>query len=246
MDVLNVRSEYLRALHYFYFFIAAISFTFALLSLNLLVIFGFLFAAGILNLFIAWVAFRSVERFYVSDEGSPVVNYTLLLFIAMFLVFAPLYAGFISFDTMQQMVIVVSYFLFFFAFGNYMFTRIGVVRDIFRIVHLTKYHFGVSKLVEIFANPRYESLVDVLNLIEPRLVTFYEPGSDKVIDGLILDIANEGNVMRLRRMIIALGIALYDYELAELSREQDDGKADNSVLIRRFGYKKKLLEIINV
>ena len=242
---MSVRAEYLRAVHYVYFFVSVISFVFAFLSLGLPAIAGFLFFVSFSNLFMSWIAFVSVDRFFKYEDDTPVVNYLLLLFIALFFVFAPLYVEIVSFDAAQQGVIVVSYFLFFWGFGNYLLTRIKVVGDIFRIVRLTKYHFGISKITRIFTNPAYESIVDVLNLIEPRLIKFYEPGTDEMIDELLLRVADEGDVPELRKLIIELGIALYGYEMSVLAREQDENEdVDNSGLIRRFGYKKKMLEII--
>ena len=244
-EFVSVRAEYLRAVHYLYFFVSVISFAFAFLSLELPIIAGFLFFVTFSNLFMSWIAFVSVDRFFKYDDDTPVVNYMLLLFIALFVVFAPLYGGVVLFFTAQQWVIVVSYFLFFWGFGNYLVTIVGVVGDIFRIVRLTKYHFGISKIAGIFTNPAYESIVDVLNLIEPRLVKFYEPGADKEIDGLLLRVADENDVPVLRNLIVDLGIALYGYEIDVLLAEQDESEdVDNSGLIRRFGYKKKMLEII--
>jgi len=241
----SVRAEYLLGVHYLYFFVSVISFAFALLSLGLPVIAGFLFLVTFSNIFMSWIAFVSVDRFFKNDDDTPLVNYLLLLFIALFLVFAPLYGRVVLLDTAQQWVIVVSYFLFFWGFGSYVLTRVEVVGDIFRIVRLTKYHFGISKIAGIFTNPAYGSIVDVLNLIEPRLVKFYEPGADEEIDELLLRVADEGDVPVLRKLIVELGIALYGYEIGVLVREQDENEdVDNSGLIRRFGYKKKMLEII--
>lgn len=244
-EFVSVRAEYLLGVHYLYFFVSIISFAFAFLSFGMPVIAGFLFLVTFLNLFMSWVAFESVYRFFKYEDDSDFVNYLLLLFIALFLVFALLYVGVVLFDTAQQWVIVVSYFLFFWGFGSYVLTRVEVVGDIFRIVRLTKYHFGISKIASIFTNPAYESIVDVLNLIESRLVKFYEPGSDGEIDELLLKVADESDVPKLRKLIVDLGIALYGYEMSELVHEQDENdEVDNSGIIRRFGYKKKMLEII--
>ncbi len=247
MEFVNVRAEFLRAVHYFYFLVSVVSIAVAFLSFETVVIFAFLFAVGLLNIFISWVANRSVERYFKNEDNSGILNYVLLFFIGLFLVFAPLYTGIVSSDMMQQGVIIVSYFFFFWAFGNYVLTRINMVRDIFRIVHLTKYHFGISKLVDIFANPEYEGLVDVLNLIEPRLIKYYEPGSCKAVDELLLRIADERDAFRLRKLVVEMGIALYEYEIGELADASGkEGAPDNSSLIRRFGYKKKLLELAEV
>ncbi len=244
-EFVSVRAEYLLGVHYLYFFVSIVSFTFAFLSIKLLVIAGFLFFVGFLNIFMSRIALESVNRFFRYEDESPVVNYVLLFFIALLSVFAPLYVGVVPFDTAQQWVVVVSYFLFFWGFGSYVLTRVEVVGDIFRIVRLTKYHFGISKIASIFMNPAYESIVDVLNLIEPRLVKFYEPGADEEIDELLLRVADESDVPVLRKLIVDLGIALYGYEMSVLVREQDENEGiDNSGIIRRFGYKKKMLEII--
>lgn len=244
-EFVSVRAEYLLGVHYLYFFVSIISFAFAFLSFGMPVIAGFLFLVTFLNLFMSWVAFESVYRFFKYEDDSDFVNYLLLLFIALFIVFAPLYVRVVLFDTAQQWVIVVSYFLFFWGFGSYVLTRVEVVGDIFRIVRLTKYHFGISKIASIFTNPAYEGIVDVLNLIESRLVKFYEPGADEEIDELLLKVADESDVPKLRKLIVDLGIALYGYEMSVLVREQDENdEVDNSGIIRRFGYKKKMLEII--
>ena len=66
------------------------------------------------------------------------------------------------------------------------------------------------------------------------------------VDELFLRIADEEDVFRLRKLIISMGIALYEYEMGELAGASDKGgTADNSSLIRRFGYKKKLLELVS-
>ncbi len=245
IEFVSVRAEYLRAAHYMYFFVSMLSLTFAILSIKLPVIAGFLLFVTFLNIFMSQIALKIVNRFFRYDDENPVVNYVLLFFIALFFIFAPLYTGIIHFNTMQQLVIVISYFIFFWGFGSYILTRIEVVGDIFRIIRLTKYHFGITKIAGIFTNPAYENIVDVLNLIEPRLVKFYDPGADADIDDLLLRVADENNVPELRKLIIELGITLYDYEMKVLAREQDkDEKIDNSNIIRRFGYKKKMLEII--
>ncbi|MEA3342891.1 MAG: hypothetical protein U9Q92_01875 [archaeon] len=247
MEFVNVRAEYLRAVHYFYFLVSVVSLAVAFLSYETVVIFAFLFVVSLANIFISLLASRSVDRYFKNEDNSGVLNYALLFFIGLFFVFAPLYVGFVSFDTMQQWVIIVSYFFFFWAFGNYLLTRIKMVGDLFRIVRLTKYHFGISKLVDIFTNPEYEGLVDVLNLIEPRLVKYYEPGTSKAVDDLLLMIVDERNASRLRKLVVEMGIALYEYELEELvSVSGKAGAVDNSSLIRRFGYKKKLLELVEV
>lgn len=246
MEPLYVRAEYLHGAHYFYFFVSATSLVFGLLSFEVPIIAGFLIASGILNCAISWVASKAVGKYYAGDDESRTTNYVILLLIALAIIFVPLYVRLIQFDVMQQGVIIMSYFFFFFASGNYLLTRISVVSDLFRIVHLTKYHVGLSKVVDIFANPEYESLVDILNLIEPRLIEYYEPSSSKKVDELLLKIADAGSVHELRTLLIEMGIALYEYELSVFEGEKGDGKPDNSALIRRFGYKKRLLEIAKV
>lgn len=241
MDPINIRADYLRAAHYIYFFISIISLTITILSTSLPVTAGFLLAVTISNLFISWLSKKSTDNFYKHKEGQGITNYALLIFIALFIIFAPLYLNIIPFNTMQLWVIIISYFMFFWAFTNYLITRIEVIRDIFRIVHLTKYHVGISRLINIFTNPAYESIVDILDLIEPRLIKFYEPGTDEKVDKLLLMVSDKKNTPHLRRLIIELGIALYAYEITELEK---DKTTDNSILIRRFGYKMKMLEII--
>jgi len=243
MEPLYVRAEYLHGAHYFYFFVSVTSLVFGLLSFEVPIVAVFLIASGILNCAISWVASKAVGKYYTGDEEGRTTNYAILFLIALAVIFVPLYIGIIQFDAMQQGVIIMSYFFFFFASGNYLLTRISVVNDLFRIVHLTKYHVGLSKVVDIFANPEYESLVDILNLIEPRLIEYYEPSSSKKVDEILLKIVDVASVHELRNLLIDLGISLYEYELSALQSEKGNGKQDNSALIRRFGYKKRLLEI---
>lgn len=246
MEPLYVRAEYLHGAHYFYFFVCVTSVIFGLLSFEVPVVAGFLIVSGILNCAISWVSSKAVGKYYSGDDESRTTNYAILVLIALTVIFVPLYVRLILFDVMQQGVIILSYFFFFFASGNYLLTRISVVSDLFRIVHLTKYHVGLSKVVDIFANPEYESLVDILNLIEPRLIEYYEPSSSKKVDVILLKIADVGSVHELRALLIELGIVLYEYELSVLEDGKGDGKQDNSILIRRFGYKKRLLEIAKI
>jgi len=243
MEPLYVRAEYLHGAHYFYFFVSITSLIFGLISFKVPIVAGFLIASGILNCAISWGASKAVGKYYAADDEGRMINYAILFLIALTIIFVPLYVGIIQFGAMQQGVIIMSYFFFFFASGNYLLTRISVVNDLFRIVHLTKYHVGLSKVVDIFANPEYESLVDILNLIEPRLIEYYEPSSSKKVDEILLKIVDVASVHELRNLLIDLGIGLYEYELSVLESEKGNGKQDNSALIRRFGYKKRLLEI---
>lgn len=247
MGLINVKPEYLRVIHYLYFFVSVFSLILSLFSFKIFLIALILFVSSFWNLFIYWMIEMALGSYYKRKSEDDSASYVIIIAAALFFAYVPSYLGFISFFTLQLIGIGVSYFFLFWGLGNYIFTRIAVTREMFNIVNLTKFHFSISKIVDIFRNPEYENLMDVLNLIEPRLLKYYEPGSCTEVDELLVAIADEKDVSKLRKMIVALGIAIYDYELEVLTSAQgSEGFPDNSVLIRRFGYKKRLLELAMV
>ena len=219
--------EYLRIIHYFYFFLGVIDIFLSIIAWNeFRKISIALVLIGLFNLYFSYIANLKIHELLIESKIYSILSHILIVAMSISYYYVSLIK--ISFFAFLQTIFIITSYISIFTFLILILIKFNFNRKLLVFFGISKQHRGMEKVIflEKEKNLFFE---EVFNLADIAVLKSYVIGTDKKIDDLLCDIETTTTTSNCLWKIKFLFMYLYEKELDETKDKNEKEKINDII-----------------
>ena len=219
--------EYLRIIHYFYFFLGVIDIFLSIIAWNeFRKISIALVLIGLFNLYFSYIANLKIQELFIESKLYSILAHVLIAAMSISYYYVSLIK--IPFFAFLQTILLITSYISIFTFLILILIKFNFNRKILLFFGISKQHRGMEKVIflEKEKNLFFE---EVFNLADIAVLKSYVIGTDKKIDDLLCDIETTTTTSNCLWKIKFLFMYLYEKELDETKDKNEKEKINDII-----------------
>ena len=228
--------EYLRIIHYFYFFLGIIDIFLAVLSWGEFKKISIVIATiGFINLYFSYIANLKIQELFIESKIYSILAHLLIVSMAISYYYVSLIK--IPFFAFLQTLLLITSYIGIFTLLIIFLGKFDFNRKILLFLGISKQHRGMYKVI-FLEKEKKAAFENLFILADIDMLKSYVIGTSKKIDDLLCDIEDTTTTNNRLWKIKFLFIYLYEREIEqnEDSSEKEKNKKIISLLKKQLDY----------